>query len=130
MKHARKRVSLFTTISSNNVTNSTLEVKMQIKDMLFATLAFCGLAIACSDIEHIDNEPIYGVHLLEKSIEIQVMSNGCTDQHSFALEVAQQRLTIKRIKMDNCRRKAHKIWLTFDRPKSSEPFSIANPFVQ
>jgi hypothetical protein len=69
---------------------------------------------------------IYGLTIKDKKINLLLLSNGCTNKHSFTLQWHNGQLTIFRTKADNCRRMPHKIWLTFALPENTTHFNLSN----
>ena len=71
---------------------------------------------------------IHGVEVSPNTIKVQVTSNGCTSKESFKLHWQQNKLTLERIKPDNCRRMPHKKWLEFNLPEAVKSVYIVNEF--
>ena len=71
---------------------------------------------------------INGLETKDKTLRLQVMSNGCTKAESFKLIWQGSNLTVKRIKLDYCRGMPRKIWLEFKMPAQTKAFTLVNKF--
>lgn len=85
-------------------------------------------------------EPIYGAWFDEAGLNVKVSSNGCTDKGSFEVTVDHPdrladdvgRLSLRRIKPDNCRALIREgkvlVWTRDElQMKSSETVALGNP---
>ena len=76
--------------------------------ILISPIFGCG---AMSEEQESVEEKIFNVLITGSQIKIQVLSFGCTDKKSMQLIWHENKLTIKRIKADHCRRMPFKKWL-------------------
>lgn len=97
------------------------------RNMVFISLSCSALMLGCN--ANANKLPvIHGVEAGFHTIKVQVTSNGCTSKESFKLHWQQNKLTLERIKPDNCRRMPHKKWLEFNLPEAVKSVYIANEF--
>jgi hypothetical protein len=94
--------------------------------ILFLSL-FMAVTMGCSATEQ-RMDSIYGLKITDDKLMLQVMSNGCTSADSFQLSWQNDNLSISRIKADHCRRRSHKIWLSFTIPTQIKHFKVLNSF--
>ncbi len=71
---------------------------------------------------------VYGLTISDNSINLQLMSNGCTTTDFFKLQWQNNQLQVNQIKVDHCRRMPHKIWLKFTIPQQKNGFMLVNNF--
>jgi len=84
-----------------------------------------------TNVQHTAKVKLVNIHALEvkdKTLRLQVMSNGCTKAESFKLIWQGDNLTVQRVKPDHCRRMPHKIWLKFEIPTQISNFNMVNKF--
>ena len=84
------------------------------------------LAVGCTAMER-ELEPLYGIVLNKGNVRVQVNSNGCTDKHSFKIEVEKDQLAVYRIKPDFCRRRSFRVWIDFPKHVRTEGLTLVNP---
>lgn len=78
-------------------------------------------------------ELLVGITFDEDNVELVVISNGCTSEDDFEIEVNKgftgqppYRLTVRRIRPDNCKMTPHPVTLKFSRSDLGleEPFEL------
>lgn len=75
-------------------------------------------------------EPIYGFKVNAKVIEISVKSTGCTDVYDFTYEIEDGKLTLERVKPDNCRRMPFKKEITLTLLEEYPNLEVLNPLAE
>ena len=71
---------------------------------------------------------IHSAEVTTNELKIEVTSTGCTREDAFILHWQQQKVSIERVKPDNCRRMPFKKWLSFPLPEGISSVKIENSF--
>lgn len=73
-----------------------------------------------------EKQMIHAIKYNKNKLSIEIISTGCTSAQSFEQLWQEHKLTLKRIKADNCRRLPHKKWLTFNLSRPFSELSLIN----
>lgn len=101
------------------------------------SIIFCMLFIilAASTARAEFRETLLGLQtdFRAKTLTIEVMGSGCTDESYFRLEFANDLLTIYRLKRDACKAAPMKTSITYRLDElgidPNKPFRVGNPFI-
>lgn len=69
---------------------------------------------------------LYGVQQQGETLQIEVMSNGCTRPTDFSLRVEGRDLLVLRNQVDQCRRMPHLISLELTMVQTNKPLQLRN----
>lgn len=91
---------------------------------LFSAIALAGCAQFSTQGER--ETVLFNPVISAQTLEVSVMSNGCTEAKHFYLKVVEQDIELRRTQPDVCRAAPHLIRLAFDYPFSGEVFQFRN----